>query len=420
MPLEPHQWTVAAALTLILAKVSMQWLLEALNQAHVRRHATRIPDAFVSIIDEPTYRKSVDYTLAKSRLNVISILWNLVLLLAVLFSGVLPVAWSWTQQAFGTQAWSAAGFLFAVGVALAVADLPLEWYSQFHLEQRFGFNNTTPRLWWLDRLKGFGLSFLLGYPLLALVLKFFDWAGSAWWLWAWAAFMAFQLLLAVLAPVLIMPLFNKFTPLPDGELKDRLLQLAERTRFRARAIQVMDGSRRSQHSNAFFTGFGRFRKVVLFDTLVRQLTIPELEAVLAHEIGHYRRRHILKMLIGSALGLLGMFFCAAWLVEQPWFYRAFGFASGHPAPALLLFGLLAGTFSFWLSPVTHLVSRKFEYEADAFAAAEIGGAAEMVNALRKLHEKNLSNLTPHPLYSGFYYSHPAMLERERALAKAAA
>jgi STE24 endopeptidase len=297
--------------------------------------------------------------------------------------------------------------------------LPLDWHAQFSLEQRFGFNTMTPGLWWMDRLKTFLLSLLLGYPLLVLLLKFFDWTGPHWWLWAWAAFMAFQFLLAVLAPVLILPLFNKLTPLPDGELKDCLLRLADRTQFRARAIQVMDGSKRSRHSNAFFIGFGRFRKVVLFDTLIRQLSTPELEAVLAHEIGHYRRRHIPKMLAGSALGLLAAFGGAALLVGQPWFYRAFGFTAGNPAPALLLFGLLAGTLSFWLSPLTHLISRKFEYEADAYAAEQTGGATEMVGALRKLHEKNLSNLTPHPLYSGFYYSHPTMLERERALAAGA-
>lgn len=416
MQLETHQWAITAAVVLIVAKTATQYVLEALNQNNVRRHAGAIPAAFAAVVDEPTYRKSIDYTLAKSRFDCVSITWHTLVLLAVLFSGVLPATWSLIQGAFGASAAATAGFLFAVVLALALADLPLDWYVQFHLEQRFGFNTMTPGLWWMDRLKGLALSLLLGYPLLLLLLKFFDWTGSRWWLWGWAAFMAFQFLLAVLAPVLILPLFNKLTPLPEGELKDCLLRLAERTQFRARAIQVMDGSKRSRHSNAFFTGFGRFRKVVLFDTLIRQLSTPELEAVLAHEIGHYRRRHIPKLLAGSALGLLAAFWGAALLVEQPWFYRAFGFTPGHPGPALLVFGLLFGTLSFWLSPLAHLISRKFEYEADAFAAEHTGGAAGMVGALRKLHEKNLSNLAPHPLYSGFYYSHPTMLEREQALA----
>src|SRR5207249_174320 len=196
--------------------------------------------------------------------------------------------------------------------------------------------------WWLDRIKGLVLAILLGYPLLILILKLVDWVGQSWWFWACVTMLAFQLILVLLAPVLIMPLFNKFTPLPEGSLRERLLKLAERTRFRARSIQVMDGSKRSRHSNAFFTGFGRFRKIVLFDTLIQQLVEPELEAVLAHEIGHFKKRHIPKMLAVSALGSLGGFYLLSLLAQQAWFYRSFGFEPGDLAPALLLFGLLSG------------------------------------------------------------------------------
>jgi STE24 endopeptidase len=227
--------------------------------------------------------------------------------------------------------------------------------------------------------------------------------------------LGFQLLMTVLAPVLIMPMFNKFTPLAEGPLRDRLLALAERTRFQARSIQVMDGSRRSRHSNAFFTGFGRLRKIVLFDTLIQQLAEPELEAVLAHEIGHFRKKHIPKMLLGSALASLAGFYLVAWLAKQDWFYRGFGFSPGNVAPALLLFGLLSGVATFWFSPLAHWWSRRYEYEADAFAVNVMNETKSLVGALRKLNEKNLSNLTPHPLYSGFYYSHPTLLEREQAL-----
>jgi STE24 endopeptidase len=225
--------------------------------------------------------------------------------------------------------------------------------------------------------------------------------------------------MAVLAPVLILPLFNKFTPLPDGNLRERLLALANRTRFRAKNIVVMDGSKRSRHSNAFFTGFGRFRKIVLFDTLIQQLTELELEAVLAHEIGHFKKKHIPKMLLLSAFTSLAGFYLVSLLARQDWFYSAFGFPSGSLAPALLLFGLLSGVATFWFSPLAHAWSRRYEYQADAFAAAVMREARPLIGALRKLNEKNLGNLTPHPLYSGFYYSHPTLLERERALAETA-
>jgi STE24 endopeptidase len=251
--------------------------------------------------------------------------------------------------------------------------------------------------------------------LLVLVLKLVEWTGPWWWLWAWAALVAFQFLLAVLAPVVILPLFNKFTPLPEGSLRERLLKLAERTRFRARNIQVMDGSKRSRHSNAFFTGFGRFRKIVLFDTLIQQLAEPELEAVLAHEIGHFKKKHIPRMLAASALGSLAGFYLLAWLAKQAWFYRSFGFDAGNIVPGLLLFGLLSDLVTFWFSPLVHWWSRRYEYQADAFAAQVMQEPRPLIGALRKLNEKNLSNLTPHPLYSGFYYSHPTLLEREQAL-----
>ncbi|MGH7978290.1 MAG: M48 family metallopeptidase [Limisphaerales bacterium] len=214
----------------------------------------------------------------------------------------------------------------------------------------------------------------------------------------------------------MLPLFNKLTPLPDGSLRKGLLDLAERTKFHARSIQLMDGSKRSRHSNAFFTGFGRFRKIVLFDTLVEQLSETELEAVVAHEIGHYRKGHIPRMLCMSAAGLLAGFYVLAVLARQNWFYRAFGFEPGNITPAFLLFGLLAGTAGFWIAPLAHWWSRRYEYQADAFAAQAVGQAGRLINALRKLNEKNLSNLVPHPFYSGFYYSHPTLLERERALA----
>lgn len=408
-------------LVLILARAVTELWLGRLNQRHVRAHANEVPQAFRATIDETTYRRSIDYTLAKSRFGAVVIIFDAVLLIIVLFSGILPSAFEKFTATFDTSVWALAGFLFVVGTALTIPGLPLAWYAQFKLEERFGFNTTTLRTWILDRVKGFLLTLVLGYPLLVLVLKLIDWVGPNWWLWAAANVIAWQLLLLLVAPALIMPLFNKFTPLPQGELRDRLFALAHRTHFPTRSIDVMDGSKRSRHSNAFFTGFGRFRKIVLFDTLIAHLTEPELESVLAHEIGHYKKRHVLKSLAVSMIGVFVAFGAIAWLARQQWLYRAFGFdahggdAAANIVPVILLFALLAGTISFWLSPLMHKWSRHFEYEADAFARSAMGEAQWLIGALRKLSEQNLSNLTPHPLYSGFYYSHPTLLERERAL-----
>ena len=403
---------------LVLAKWAAQLWLERLNARHVRAHAGAVPGAFKGFVDEATYAKSVEYTLAKGRLDQVQVTYNSVLLLLVLFSGVLPWGYQVFRQGLGGSAWGMAAFLFVTAVALSLPGLPLDWYDQFRLEARFGFNTTTQKLWWLDRLKGLLLATVLGYPLLVLVLKLVDWTGAWWWLWAWVTLLGFQSLMLVLAPVLILPLFNKFTPLPEGSLRERLLKLADQTSFRARSIQVMDGSKRSRHSNAFFTGFGRFRKIVLFDTLVQQLAEPELAAVLAHEIGHFKKKHIPKTLAVSALGSLAGLYLVSLLARQEWFYRSFGFEPGSIVPALLLFGLLSGVVTFWLSPVAHWWSRRYEYQADAFAAEVMADPGPLIGALRKLNEKNLSNLTPHPLYSGFYYSHPTLLEREQAMGAA--
>jgi len=407
-----------AAVALLLLRWFAELLLSVRNSRHVLAHAGNVPEPFREYIDPTTYAKSIDYTLAKGRFHRFEVTLDFLLLTAVLLSGALPAAFRAWTGAFGDSVWAASGYLFAVGLALALPKLPVDWYAQFRLEEQFGFNTTAPRTWWLDRLKGLLLALALGYPLLVLVLQLVAWAGDLWWLWAWGCVLAFQLLMVVLAPLLLMPLFNKFTPLPDGPLRDRLLALANETGFRARDIQVMDGSKRSRHSNAFFTGFGRFRKIVLFDTLLSQLAENEVAAVLAHEIGHYKKRHIPKMLLWSAASLLTAFYALAVLARQEWFYRGFGFELGHVAPALLLFALLSGEATFWFTPLANRVSRRFEYEADRFAAAVLRETASLIGALRKLNAKNLSNLTPHPLYSGFYYSHPTLVERERALREA--
>ncbi|TVR50541.1 MAG: M48 family peptidase [Puniceicoccaceae bacterium] len=406
---------VTLFLIALLARLGMQLALDWANWRHLRRHGGVLPERLRGVVEPETFRRSTDYTEAKLRLGLVETLADTVVLAVVLLSGLLP----WLHGAFagwlGETVWVSGLFLFGVLLLLSLASLPFDWYGQFRLEERFGFNRTTPGLWVGDKVKGALVGFVIGYPLVVLLMKLVGWLGAWWWLWGFAIFFVFQLLMVVLYPMFIMPLFNKFTPLPEGELRDRLMALAERTGFRTRAILVMDGSRRSTHANAFFTGFGRFRRIVLFDTLVEQLTAEELEAVLAHEIGHYKLGHIPRTLAVSALVVLGAFWLIDRLLQSPWFFEGFGFGSPDIGVALLLFLLLGGLVGFWLSPLFNRLSRRHEYQADAFAAEAVGAVSPLKSALRKLSEKNLSNLVPHPFYSGFYYSHPTLLERESAL-----
>lgn len=413
-------WLQGLVIAVIVTRLLAFLGLERLNGNHVRRHAHALPEAFTGVMDLATYQRSVAYTLARTRLAQVEAAWEAAVLLLVLFSGVLPAAWTAFTTAFGPGAWSGAAFLFLAATALSLSSLPLDWHAQFRLEARFGFNTTTPGLWWMDRLKGLLIGAVLVIPLVWVLLRLVGWMGASWWFWGWAVVVLFQLLMAFVAPVWLLPLFNKFTPLPEGTLRDRLLALAQRTGFQARSIEVMDGSRRSRHSNAFFTGLGRFRKIVLFDTLVEQLEEPQLEAVLAHEIGHFRLRHVPKMLAVASVQMLAGFWVLAWLAGRDWFYAAFGLPADSLAAAFLLFTLLSGPALFWLTPLFNRWSRRHEFEADAFAVRAMGGAASLAGALRRLSTKNLSNLTPHPLYSRFHYSHPTLLEREAAMQRAEA
>jgi len=404
---------------LVAAKLAAELILSLLNQAEVRRSAQIPPPAVTAIFDAPTYAKSVEYTLAKGRLARIELVLDAVVLLVVLFGGFLP----WLYGKFAPLSpqghWDDALFFLTALMVISLPSLPLEWWAQFRLEERFGFNKSTLGLWIADKFKALALALVIGFPLLWALLSLVGWVGKAWWIWGFALTFGFQLLMLVLYPKLIVPLFNKLTPLPDGELKARLLALADRIGFHASTIEVIDGSKRSGHSNAYFTGFGRFRRIVLYDTLIAQLGTDELEAVLAHEVGHYKCGHIPKMLALAAVLMFGGFAVIAWLAHSAWFNLAFGLPAGELAPAFLLFLLLSGLVTFWFSPLGNRMSRKHEYEADAFAKTAVGGIRPMIEALRKLSKENLSNLTPHPWFSGFYYSHPTLVERERAMTTSA-
>ena len=407
------------ALGLMALRLAASLALSALNRASVRRHEGRPPEAVAAIMDAETYAKAGRYTLAKSRFGDVSEVFDTLVLMLVLTSGVLPALFEEAAVWGGPEStWNHAAFIILAGVLLSIPSLPFDWWEQFGLEQRFGFNRSTPRLWVVDKIKGALVSVAIGFPLLWALLSLVRLAGTQWWIWGFALVFGFQLLMLILYPKLIVPLFNKLTPLPAGELRDRLMALGDRTGFRASTIEVIDGSKRSGHSNAYFTGFGRFRRIVLFDTLVSQLTPEELEAVLAHEIGHYRRGHIPRLLALSAGMMLAGFAAVAWLAGSSWFNPAFGFPPAQLAPSFLLFGLLSGAVTFWFGPLGNLLSRRHEYEADAFAREAMGGPVPLIGALRKLAQKNLTNLTPHPWFSGFHYSHPTLAEREAALQRA--
>ena len=407
-----------AFIALLILKYATSTLLDLLNLGYVKRQAEAVPQGFSDFIDMPTYQKSIEYTVAKTRFGLVSNFYDSIILAVVVLSGLLPWLYASLSAIFGFGIWGQALVLFLIAVILGLPGMPFEWWSTFRIEERFGFNKSTQKLWIVDKVKGFVLGFGIGYPLLALLIFLVTSAGDLWWVWGFTVFFLFQLVMVVAYPMFIMPLFNKMEPMAAGELKDRLFALAERTGFKAQTILVIDGSKRSGHSNAFFAGFGRFRRIVLYDTLIEQMSHEELEAVLAHEIGHYKMGHIPKMILLSGITTFAMFALLGWLAGGTWLAEAFHFSSAaaeYFVPVLLLFMLLSGLLTFWLSPFSSLWSRKHEYEADAFARDAMDSSEPLIRALRKLHRENLSNLTPHPIYSRFYYSHPTLLERESSL-----
>ena len=406
---------VAVLLVLLVLKYVATTWLDILNMRAVRANMGKVPEAFASFMDEQTFTKSALYTIEKTKFGIFERSCNTILMAVILALWALPMMFNYGVDLFGTSVWAQALILILISIALSIPSLPLDYYSQFVIEQAYGFNKSTVKLWIVDNIKGLIVGIVIGAPILALILWFSETFKTTWWLWGFIAVSVFQVVMIIIFPRLILPLFNKLEPLPDGDLRDRLMAVADRGGFRASTIQVIDGSKRSTHSNAFFTGFGRFRRIVLFDTLIEQLEPSEIEAVLAHEIGHYKKGHIIKMIAMNFIEMFITFAIMGWLSASEWFYIGFGFTEAQGfAPVFLMLSLFAGLFTFWFTPITNMFSRKHEYEADAFAS-NITKADDLKSALRKLHKKNLGNLTPHPIYSAFYYSHPTLLERERAL-----
>jgi STE24 endopeptidase len=390
---------------LAAAMFTRLWLAQR-QIRHVRAHRGAVPETFAASIPLAAHQKAADYTVAKSRLGVLDVLLGAAVLLAFTLGGGIERMSALWSRAFEPGS-IAHGTALILGVVFlqALIGLPLAAYRTFVLEQRFGFNRMTPRLFVTDLVKQTLLGLALGVPLLLAVLWLMARMGGAWWLYVWAVWTVFSLVLMMVFPAYILPLFNKFTPLAEGELAGRVARLLERTGFRSRGLYVMDGSKRSSHGNAFFAGLGAGKRIVLFDTLVSRLAPSEVEAVLAHELGHYKLHHIAKALALSAGVSLAGLLILGQLISEPWFYQGLGVATPSTAAALLLFLLVVPEFAFFLHPLTSRYSRRREFEADAYAT-RYAAAGDLVTALVKLYEDNAATLTPDPLHSAFYDSHP--------------
>ncbi|HEX5806378.1 MAG TPA: M48 family metallopeptidase [Macromonas sp.] len=406
------------AVLLCLGLLTQLWLASR-QIRHVARHRQQVPAPFGEQVSIEEHRKAADYTLAKARLALIELSWGAAVLLGWTLLGGLDLLNQVLYRALGPGLPQQLALLTGFALVGGLLDLPFAWYRTFRLEARFGFNRSTLRLWLLDGLKGLLLGALLGLPLAALLLWLMASTGPHWWLWAWGTWMAFNLLLMVLFPTVIAPLFNKFEPLQDAVQRTRIESLLQRCGFAAKGVFVMDGSKRSAHANAYFTGFGPAKRVVFFDTLLQQLTPAEIDAVLAHELGHFKHRHILqRMLALFGFSLFG-FALLGWLSGQVWFYTGLGVTplldGPNDALALLLFALAVPQVTFFTTPLFSLLSRRHEFQADAFAAQHASGG-DLANALLKLTRDNAATLTPDPLYVRFYYSHPPTTERLSHLA----
>lgn len=399
----------------LVLETAVDIILTMLNLRHVQRNAGAVPPAFVGIVEDRAYKRSVEYTITRGRFGLVVGSVSSAALLAIVASGLLGVLDQLARSLPIHPYLQGMVFIAAVSFGAWILRLPFALYSTFVIEGRFGFNRTTVRLFIMDSLKGFAISVVIGVPVLAALFWFMDRTGQLWWIWAFAATTIFQFGMSYLVPTVIAPMFNRFTPLPDGALKGRILALARDLGLRTRGIYVVDSSRRSRHSNAYFTGLGPAKRIVLFDTLLATGSEDEIVSVLAHEIGHEKLNHVTKGIIASiCLSLAGFWIVSLLLPWQP-LYQAFGFAHPGYQAILVLLAFCSGPFMFFLQPLFSMRSRRQEYHADRFAVRGVGSARGLRSALLRMSRENLSNLTPHPLYSFFHYTHPTLAERITAL-----
>jgi len=409
-------WTLVFSAALVLGLL-LKLYLSSRQIRHVSRHRDTVPPAFAATISLASHQKAADYTLTKARFGLLELAFGSALLLGwTLLGGLDTLNQALVGSALAqwgplaTQMALVAGF----GLISGALDLPFTLYSTFRIEERFGFNKMSLQLWLADLFKSTLVGMVIGLPIVALILWLMDSAGPLWWLWAWAAWMGFNLLVLVLYPTVIAPIFNKFKPLEDDSLKARVTALMQRCGFAAKGLYVMDGSKRSAHANAYFTGFGAAKRVVFYDTLLKQLSPAEVDAVLAHELGHFKHKHIIQRIVMLFAMSLAGFALIGYLSQQIWFYTGLGVRPNLGAPndalALLLFMLAIPLFSFFISPLMAQLSRQHEFQADAYAAMQTDGR-DLASALLKLYQDNASTLTPDPVFVKFYYSHPPASER---------
>ena len=400
-------FTLIFLIALLLTTATQVWLAVR-HIRYVRAHQDRVPEEFSSQISLNDHRKAADYTCAKTRVGYPGILLHVVLLLAFTLGGGLNALSSFWAGWLSDPLMHGIVLIISTFLLMSLAELPLSYYRTFVIEEQYGFNKMTPAMFFADLVKQAALGLLLGAPLLFCVLWLMEKMGESWWLYAWFAWIAFNLFVLAIFPTWIAPLFNKFTPLEDATLKTRIEQLMSKCGFKASGLFVMDGSRRSNHGNAYFTGFGKTKRIVFFDTLLARLDPSEIEAVLAHELGHFKHRHVIKRIVVSFAMSLAFLWLLGYLMQQNWFYQGLGVdvaAVPSTAMALLLFFLVMPVFTFLLHPISSLYSRKHEFEADAYAAQN-SSADDLIRALVKLYQDNAATLTPDPLHSAFYDSHP--------------
>ena len=397
-------FTIIFLIAVVISYAIQQWLSNR-QKSFVLEHRSAVPEAFKDSVDLDAHQKAADYTIAKGKLGDIDSVVGVIFLILLTLGGGISIVF---------DLWSSFGLspmltdLAAVGsiiLVMTIVEIPSGYYQTFVIEEKFGFNKSTVGRFFKDQAISLSLVIAIGMPILALILWVMDSIGDLWWLYAWAILMSVSLLMSWLFPTVIAPLFNDFTPMEDGSLKQRIQGLLERCGFNSNGIFIMDGSKRSGHGNAYFTGMGNNKRIVFFDTLIESLDDEELEAVLAHELGHFKCKHVIKMLVASSFMTLISFAVLGWLITQDWFFSGLGVDTHSNAAALLLFTLVSPVFTIFMQPISAYFQRKFEFEADDFASNN-AKAEKMISGLVKLYEENASTLTPDPLYSAFHYSHP--------------